>query len=61
MKTAVIGAGYVGLITALGLARNGRQVVCVERNPERLASLRRDEVFFHEPGISELFAVARRS
>ena len=45
----------------LGSCPNGRQVVCVERNPERLASLRRDEVFFHEPGISELFAVARRT
>ena len=47
MKVAIIGAGYVGLITALGLARLGRQCVCVEKNPARLSALRRGEVFFH--------------
>jgi UDPglucose 6-dehydrogenase len=56
MKVAVIGAGYVGLITALGLARLGRCSICVEKNPARLAALRRGEVFFHEPGLAELFA-----
>ena len=61
MKVAVIGAGYVGLITALGLARLGRQCVCVEKNPARLSALRRGEVFFHEPGVPELLAEVRRT
>src|SRR6516225_3898435 len=59
MKVAVIGAGYVGLITALGLARLGRYSVCVEKDPARLAALRRGEVFFHEPGLAELLAEVR--
>jgi UDPglucose 6-dehydrogenase len=61
MKVAIIGAGYVGLITALGLARIGRHSVCVEKDPARLAALRRGEVFFHEPGIPELLAEVRRT
>src|SRR6516165_8555745 len=61
MKVVVIGAGYVGLITALGLARIGRHSVCVEKDPARLAALRRGEVFFHEPGMPELLADARRT
>ena len=61
MKVAIIGAGYVGLITALGLARLGRQCVCVEKNPARLSALRRGEVFFHEPGVPELLAEVRRT
>jgi UDPglucose 6-dehydrogenase len=54
MKVVIIGAGYVGLVTGLGLARIGRRVVCVEKNPARIKALRRGQAFFHEPGISEL-------
>src|SRR6516162_3146692 len=61
MKVAVIGAGYVGLITALGLGHLGRQCICVEKNPARLAALRRGEVFFHEPGLPELLAEVART
>jgi UDPglucose 6-dehydrogenase len=61
MKVAVIGAGYVGLISALGLARLGRHSVCVEKNHARLSALRRGEVLFHEPGISELLAEVQLS
>lgn len=61
MKVAVIGGGYVGLITALGLARIGRNSVCVEKDPARLAALRRNEVFFHEPGVSELLLEVQRT
>jgi UDPglucose 6-dehydrogenase len=59
MKVAVIGGGYVGLITALGLARIGRHSVCVEKDAARVEALRRNEVFFHEPGVSELLSEVR--
>jgi UDPglucose 6-dehydrogenase/GDP-mannose 6-dehydrogenase len=59
MKVVVIGAGYVGLVTALGLARIGHQIVCVEKNPQRLETLRRGDVFFYEPGIVELLSEVR--
>jgi UDPglucose 6-dehydrogenase len=61
VKIAVIGGGYVGLITALGLARIGRQTVCVEKNPNKIEALRRGELFFYEPGLSELLSEARNS
>lgn len=61
MKVAVIGGGYVGLVTALGLARIGRHSVCVEKNPARIEALRRGRVFFHEPGIYELLSDAQRT
>jgi UDPglucose 6-dehydrogenase len=52
----VIGAGYVGLTTAVGLAEEGRQVRLVEINEARLASLRAGRPPIHEPGLDELLA-----
>ncbi len=55
MRVTVIGAGYVGLVTAACFADVGNAVTCVERDPARLAALRdRAEVPFYEPGLSEL-------
>lgn len=55
MRVTVIGAGYVGLVTAACFADVGNQVTCVERDPVRLSALRdRAEVPFYEPGLSEL-------
>ena len=59
MRVTVIGAGYVGLVTAACFADVGNTVVCVERDPVRLAALRQARVPFYEPGLSEL--VARNS
>jgi len=39
VKTAVVGAGYVGIATAVGLAEQGRNIVLVEQDPNRLAVL----------------------
>ncbi len=61
MKVCVIGAGYVGLVTALGLADIGRHCVCVEQNPHRLDCLRRGEAPFFEPGLDALMARVRAS
>jgi heterodisulfide reductase subunit A-like polyferredoxin len=36
LKTAVVGAGYVGIATAVGLAEQGRDIVLVEQDPARL-------------------------
>ena len=53
-KVCVVGAGYVGLTAAVCLAELGHSVVCVESNPERLATLLSGAVPIHEPGIDEL-------
>jgi len=54
MRLCVIGAGYVGLVTAACFAEMGNRVVCVERDPFRVARLSRGEVPIHEPGLEPI-------
>jgi UDPglucose 6-dehydrogenase len=54
----VIGAGYVGLVTAVGLAGPGRSVTVVEIEQRRLASLERGVVPIHEAGLQDAFTAA---
>jgi len=54
MRLTVIGAGYVGLTSALAFAVVGHDVVCVERDPVRLSRLLRREDPLGEPGVGEL-------
>lgn len=53
MKVAVVGTGYVGLVTATGLAGRGHRVACVDSDPARAAAVARGEAPFHEPGLPE--------
>jgi UDPglucose 6-dehydrogenase len=52
----VVGAGWVGLVTAACFAELGHRVVVREIVPEKVESLRRGEVPIHEPGLSELIS-----
>jgi UDPglucose 6-dehydrogenase len=54
MKLAVIGSGYVGLVTGAGFSNYGNHVTCVDIDPSRIERLRRGEIPFHEPGLAEL-------
>ena len=54
MKIAVIGTGYVGLVTGTCFAETGNDVTCVDIDAEKVASLQRGEVPIYEPGLSEL-------
>lgn len=56
LQTAVVGAGYVGIATAVGLAEQGREVVLVERDPVRLAALANGRIPLYEPGLLEAYA-----
>jgi len=56
-----IGAGYVGLVTAVGLARLGHEVDLVEIDPGRRGMLESGKVPIHEPGLTEAFGEALES
>lgn len=51
MRICVIGAGYVGLVSAACFAEMGNRVVCVEREALRVARLQRGETPLYEPGL----------
>ncbi len=54
VKLAVIGTGYVGLVTGAGFSDFGHDVTCVDIDPKRIEMLQRGEIPFHEPGLPEL-------
>ncbi len=54
MKVAVVGTGYVGLVTGTCLAESGNDVVCVDNNPAKIATLNDNRIPIYEPGLAEL-------
>lgn len=53
-RVAVLGLGYVGCVTAACLAASGHQVSGVDRDEHKVASVRRGQAPFFEPGLEEL-------
>jgi UDPglucose 6-dehydrogenase len=53
-RISVIGTGYVGLVTGACLADFGNEVVCVDKDVDKIASLKRREIPFYEPGLLEV-------
>ncbi|MCO6384083.1 MAG: UDP-glucose/GDP-mannose dehydrogenase family protein [Vannielia sp.] len=56
MKIAMIGTGYVGLVSGVCFSDFGHEVVCVDKNPEKVAKLNAGEVPIYEPGLDVLMA-----
>ncbi len=54
MKIAVVGCGYVGLVTGACLANLGNDVICVDIDDEKISSLRKGVIPFFEPGLRDL-------
>lgn len=55
MRLAVVGTGYVGLVTGTCFAEMGNEVICVDNDPEKLKKLNKQEVPIYEPGLELLF------
>ena len=60
MKVAVVGTGYVGLVTGTCLAESGNDIVCVDNNPKKVETLNSGGIPIYEPGLAELVAKNRR-
>jgi UDPglucose 6-dehydrogenase len=54
MRVAMIGAGYVGLVSGACFADFGHQVTCIDKDAAKIAALKRGEIPIFEPGLAEL-------
>src|SRR3954467_1255055 len=56
MRIAMIGTGYVGLVSGACFADFGHHVTCVDKDGDKIASLRRGDIPIFEPGLDALVA-----
>ncbi len=56
MKLAVIGTGYVGLVTGTCFAETGNEVLCVDVDPDKLNKLQSGILTIYEPGLEVIFS-----
>lgn len=61
MDIAIVGSGYVGLVTGACLAHIGHTVVCVDNNAEKIRQLKSGHVPIYEPGLEELLEKYRKN
>jgi UDPglucose 6-dehydrogenase len=55
MKIAVVGTGYVGLVTGTCFAETGNTVTCVDIDQEKVKKLQNGKITIYEPGLEQLF------
>lgn len=56
MKIAMIGSGYVGLVSGVCFADFGHDVMCIDKDPAKIEMLKRGEVPIYEPGLQDMLA-----
>src|SRR5262245_64610027 len=61
MQIAMIGAGYVGLVSGACFADFGHDVTCVDKDADKISALLRGEIPIYEPGLNDLVAANVRA
>src|ERR1700749_2953209 len=61
MRIAMIGTGYVGLVSGACLSEFGHHVVCVDKMADKIAALRAGKIPIFEPGLDEVVAANVRA
>lgn len=61
MKVAIIGTGYVGLVTGACFASFGHMVVCVDNDKQKISRLHSGKMPIYEPGLDDLVKAGRES
>ena len=55
MKIAVVGTGYVGLVTGTCFSETGNKVTCIDIDQKKVEKLSRGEITIYEPGLEKIF------
>ncbi|MDQ4135623.1 MAG: UDP-glucose 6-dehydrogenase, partial [Pseudomonadota bacterium] len=53
MRVAMIGSGYVGLVSGACFADFGHEVCCVDKDPQKIQALNAGQIPIFEPGLSD--------
>jgi UDPglucose 6-dehydrogenase len=61
MKIAMVGSGYVGLVSGACFADFGHDVVCIDKDPDKIARLQAGQMPIYEPGLADLVTRNARS
>jgi Predicted UDP-glucose 6-dehydrogenase len=56
MRVAMIGTGYVGLVSGTCFSEFGHTIICVDKNPDRINALQQGKMPIFEPGLDDLVA-----
>ncbi|HXL70758.1 MAG TPA: UDP-glucose/GDP-mannose dehydrogenase family protein, partial [Rhizomicrobium sp.] len=61
MRIAMIGTGYVGLVSGACLSEFGHQVICVDKDVAKVANLKKGAIPIFEPGLEEVVAASSKA